>query len=192
MTICGRSAGNTKLHGSFLYVHRFPSSLFPDSPALGRGTFRMLGIWGRSSLVRPPMSGVVRLATARHFHGSLRPLSSRPGVQRTLNASLEIHSFRAFGVRFNSTQAPAPKTTPPEKRSLLARFLPKPAASKGAPNTSSFRKILVLAKPEWKPLTLAIGLLLGSSAVSMSVPFTIGRLIDFFSTESPVSIVVYA
>ncbi|KJA28809.1 hypothetical protein HYPSUDRAFT_196972 [Hypholoma sublateritium FD-334 SS-4] len=131
------------------------------------------------------MSGAVRLTPARYLHGSLGPHRSSPGVQRTLNASLAIHSFRAFGVRFNSTQAPAPKSTPPEKRSLLARFLPKPAVSKGAPNTSSFRKILVLAKPEWKPLTLAIGLLLGSSAVSMSVPFTIGKLIDFFSTQSP-------
>ena len=152
----------------------------------------MLGIWGCSSLARPPMSGVVRLATARHFHKSLRPLARSPGVRQTLNVTLPMHPFRRIEVRLNSTQVPTPKTPPTEKRSLLARFLRKPSASKGAPNTSSLRKILVLAKPEWKPLTLAIGLLLGSSAVSMSVPFTIGKLIDFFTIENPVSIVVYA
>ena len=153
----------------------------------------MLGIWGCSSLARPPMSGVVRLATARHFHKSLSPLARSPDVRQTLNVTLPMHPFRRIGVRLNSTQAPAPKTPPTEKRSLLARFLRKPGASgKGTPNTSSLRKILVLAKPEWKPLTLAIGLLLGSSAVSMSVPFTIGKLIDFFTIENPVSIVVYA
>ncbi|KAF9460732.1 P-loop containing nucleoside triphosphate hydrolase protein [Collybia nuda] len=44
---------------------------------------------------------------------------------------------------------------------------------------------MALAKPERKPLLLAIGLLLVSSSVSMSIPFTIGKLIDFFSTTNP-------
>lgn len=38
-------------------------------------------------------------------------------------------------------------------------------------------RLLSLAKPEKKTLTIAGGLLLVSSAVTMSVPFTFGRII---------------
>jgi ABC-type multidrug transport system fused ATPase/permease subunit len=54
-------------------------------------------------------------------------------------------------------------------------------------SSSSFRKIVALAKQEKRPLLLAVGLLLVSSSVAMSVPFTIGKLIDFFSSANPVS-----
>ncbi|KAH9915484.1 P-loop containing nucleoside triphosphate hydrolase protein [Fomitopsis serialis] len=50
---------------------------------------------------------------------------------------------------------------------------------------SSFRKIVALAKPERKPLAISIGLLVISSSVSMSIPFTVGRLIDFFTSPLP-------
>jgi ABC-type multidrug transport system fused ATPase/permease subunit len=57
------------------------------------------------------------------------------------------------------------------------------AASESA---SSFGKIASLAKPEKKPLLMAIGLLFVSSSVSLSVPFAVGKLIDFFSSVNPV------
>lgn len=77
-----------------------------------------------------------------------------------------------------------PEPSPP-KRSILSQI---PSIFKKSPQTaSSFRKIVALAKPERKPLLIAIGLLLVSSSVSMSIPFTIGKLIDFFSTTNPVS-----
>jgi hypothetical protein len=76
--------------------------------------------------------------------------------------------------------------TPVKKISGLTRFLP--SALQPAPgSSSSFRKIVALAKQEKKPLLLAVGLLLVSSSVAMSVPFTIGKLIDFFSSTNPVS-----
>ena len=59
-------------------------------------------------------------------------------------------------------------------------------AAKDNQSASSFRKIAALAKPEKKPLTLAVGLLLVSSSVSMSIPFTVGKLIDYFTTANPV------
>jgi len=45
--------------------------------------------------------------------------------------------------------------------------------------------MVALARPEAKPIGIAIGLLLISSSVSMSVPFTIGKLIDYFSISNP-------
>jgi hypothetical protein len=74
------------------------------------------------------------------------------------------------------------------KPSFLSRALP--GALSIAPQTSSLRKIISLAKPERKYLGIAIGLLLVSSCVSMSVPFTIGKLIDFFSSPHPVRLLV--
>ncbi|GJE97308.1 ABC transporter ATP-binding protein [Phanerochaete sordida] len=50
---------------------------------------------------------------------------------------------------------------------------------------SSFRAIISLARPEKRPLTLAVGLLFISSSVSMSIPFTIGKLIDYFTSSNP-------
>ncbi|KAF7296039.1 ATP-binding cassette transporter [Mycena kentingensis (nom. inval.)] len=80
------------------------------------------------------------------------------------------------------TYATEPEPPKSERKLLLARFMPK---SEGASSFESFRKIVALAKPEKRPLTLAVGLLFTSSAVSMSIPLTIGKLIDFFSTATP-------
>ncbi|KAG9312179.1 P-loop containing nucleoside triphosphate hydrolase protein [Chiua virens] len=68
----------------------------------------------------------------------------------------------------------------PARPSLLARLLPKPSPDSG----SSFRKVIALAKPEKKPLFIAICLLLVSSSVSMTIPLTVGKLIDFFSASN--------
>ncbi|KAJ7270074.1 P-loop containing nucleoside triphosphate hydrolase protein [Mycena haematopus] len=77
----------------------------------------------------------------------------------------------------------AEKPLPPPRPSILSRFLPQSfTASESA---SSFGKILALAKTEKRTLLTAIGLLFVSAPVSMSVPFTIGKLIDFFSSANP-------
>jgi len=100
----------------------------------------------------------------------------------------------AAASRTYSTQlsSPSPKSykqtdiTPPQSRpSILSLILPSSFAD--APQSaSSFRKIISLAKPERKPLLIAVGLLLVSSSISMSIPVTIGKLIDFFSTTTSV------
>ncbi|KAF4563181.1 ATP-binding cassette permease mdl1 [Pleurotus pulmonarius] len=83
----------------------------------------------------------------------------------------------------------SPSDAPPKPlpNTSITRFLPKlPSAfSKSPKSSSSFGKLVSLAKAERKPLTTAVGLLLVSSSVSLSVPFTIGKLIDFFSTTNP-------
>ena len=119
-------------------------------------------------------------------------------------ASLRLPSRRCFASSLPShspepsSSSPAPilenkptesspaqtKSNPPSK-SIWSRFLPSNAQESGK-SASSFRKIAALALPEKKPLGIAIGLLLVSSSVSMSVPFTIGKLIDYFSTVNPV------
>lgn len=86
---------------------------------------------------------------------------------------------RVTFARHYSTQ-PQPK----ERSSIFSRTLPS-ALQSGPATGSSLRKVISLAKPEKKPLLFAVCLLLVSSSVAMSVPFTIGKLIDYFSTENP-------
>ncbi|KAF8911548.1 P-loop containing nucleoside triphosphate hydrolase protein [Gymnopilus junonius] len=154
----------------------------------------MLGIWARSSL-RPSLSLLskdFKSIDSRYHHASAtvcfatRTLHSK----NTLRVPLTSTIFKSWpSPRHNSTQPPAspsPSSSAPKpKPSFISRFLPASIATKAPESSSSFRKIVALAKPESKPLGIAIGLLLVSSAVSMSVPFTIGKLIDFFSTTSP-------
>jgi hypothetical protein len=155
----------------------------------------MLGIWARGLRPRPgpPLPGVsprfsnprrqqVRVAFSRDYR-SLRQKTDF-GVILSLSSS----GIWQTNCRFNSTQSSSQQNITPKRTSLLARFLPAPILSKTPQNVSSLRKIVALAKPERKPLLIAIGLLLMSSTVSMSVPFTVGRLIDFFSSTNPVRI----
>jgi len=104
------------------------------------------------------------------------------GFQSRLAASQFTPLSRPLGsLRSYSTPAP---TTPTPKPSLWSRVLP--ITPKDNQSVSSFRKIVALAKPEKKPLTFAVGLLLVSSSVSMSIPFTVGKLIDYFTSADPV------
>jgi len=161
----------------------------------------MLGIWGRSCL-RSQLSNVVVSHRTLHFtslkHHHTLPTTvlglRNPTCMSEGKVSPALTIVKSWPTRrFNSTQAPPPTSPSPnvpskQKPSLLSRFLSAKISSNAPESASSFRKIVALARPEWKPLTIAIGLLLLSSAVSMSVPFTIGKLIDFFSTTNPVSI----
>lgn len=86
-----------------------------------------------------------------------------------------------------SVSRPA-EARPDEPQSLLTRIstffaVSSPQDSAGESTSTSVAKLLNLAKPEAKNLATAMGLLFVSSAVSMSVPLTIGRLIDFFSKK---------
>lgn len=81
----------------------------------------------------------------------------------------------------DSSSPDTPESKPQPRPGLLSRIFLKVEDG----SATSFGKIVALAKPERKPLTQAIGLLMISSGVSMSVPFTIGKLIDFFSSSNP-------
>ncbi|KAI8342223.1 hypothetical protein BD560DRAFT_412024 [Blakeslea trispora] len=51
-------------------------------------------------------------------------------------------------------------------------------------DSSDIRKLFRLAKPEAKSLTAATGLLVISSAITMSVPFSMGKIIDIVTNPS--------
>jgi len=137
----------------------------------------LLGIYVSKFRVRIPRStSTGRVLASCH---NVRPLALSSQTRDILSRR-RIHPFSIQNSRCYATE------TPPKKASGVTRFLP--SAFQPAPgSSSSLRKIIALAKPEKKPLLLAVGLLLVSSSVAMSVPFTIGKMIDFFSSANPVS-----
>jgi len=92
--------------------------------------------------------------------------------------------------RPSSPISPTPSSSsPPIRRSVLSRPLPVSLLSNAggtSSTTASFRKIVALARPERRPLLTAIGLLFVSSSVALSIPFTVGKLIDYFTSPNPV------
>lgn len=137
---------------------------------------------------RPQMLGLSmnlqRVSRSLHLEASLRRNRSTLPCSRSC-ISMRSQAYSTQESEVKDTKTPVPTTKTP-KSSILGRIMP--SAFQSAPQSaSSFRKIVALAKPEQRPLLSAIGLLFVSSSVSMSIPFTIGKLIDFFSTVNPVS-----
>jgi hypothetical protein len=148
---------------------------------------RMLAIHLSRALSRPRTVQVLFCAHAPpHLIPSLTRNLTRIS-QPTFRGYDSRHPTRSFSQQSSGGVANEPTTAPsPSKLSILiSRFLPS-AFAEPPQSASSFKKIAQLAKQERKPLTIAVGLLFVSSSVSMSIPFTIGKLIDFFSSASPV------
>lgn len=61
---------------------------------------------------------------------------------------------------------------------------PTSSGKDAKPDASSVLKLLTLAKPEWKLLTAGVAFLSVSTAVNLSIPWAIGRIIDFFAPGS--------
>ncbi|KAF7977967.1 hypothetical protein HWV62_2069 [Athelia sp. TMB] len=119
-----------------------------------------------------------------------RPLTSALRVPGPVTVTFAGGRFLAAHSRTFATESkPEPSKSAssvnaPVPKSILGRLFPA-SFTDGPPTASSFRKIVALAAPEKKPLLQAIGLLLISSGVSMSIPMTIGKLIDFFTSSEP-------
>ncbi|KAH9014750.1 P-loop containing nucleoside triphosphate hydrolase protein [Lactarius pseudohatsudake] len=145
-----------------------------------------------------------------HLRRVVIPSTYSSGTRRALSPQLTFplpltsrrhHPWPAYAlarggrcfVTSPSTRAPTSSTptsshSTPTRRSILSRFLPSsllPNTDGSIPTSTSFRKIVALARPERRPLLTAIGLLLVSSTVSLSIPFTVGKLIDYFTTSNP-------
>ncbi|KDE09818.1 hypothetical protein MVLG_00216 [Microbotryum lychnidis-dioicae p1A1 Lamole] len=124
--------------------------------------------------------------------GSRRPtmttLSSIDVPLRSLTCSLAQRIRYASTTPGLATSSTATATSNKDKDSLeeeeaSASDLAKKPAEKI--KIGEIRRLMILARPERKTIAIAIGLLFVSSSVSLSIPFTIGRIIDLFSGTAP-------
>lgn len=98
----------------------------------------------------------------------------------------------ALGRRFESTAASdkekrktAKELKEDQHAILLASTVtPPPVKVDTKPDTASLWKLLSLAKPQKKLLILGVSALVVSTGVSLSVPYIIGKIIDFFAPGS--------
>nr|XP_019044376.1 ATP-binding cassette, subfamily B (MDR/TAP), member 10 [Kwoniella bestiolae CBS 10118]OCF23306.1 ATP-binding cassette, subfamily B (MDR/TAP), member 10 [Kwoniella bestiolae CBS 10118] len=161
----------------------------------------------RNGLIRFSAEGVTGRSILLARNAAKRQISSyRPSTHRRIPTTFIRHNS---STPHPSTSSTSKISTPTEssaliqtdsketsKRSILSRITSnlslKPVAEThtskegGAEEhgSSSVVKLLELARPESRQLGIAVGLLLVSSSVSMLVPLTIGKLIDFFSSNS--------
>ncbi|OWZ80178.1 ATP-binding cassette, subfamily B (MDR/TAP), member 10 [Cryptococcus neoformans Tu401-1] len=124
--------------------------------------------------------------------GLCRPLTTRPS-QPSIQQSRSDKSVYSAQPELAEVDTTTPELSA-KRPSLISRLTSKVSlqSAKGTSSengesetgASSVRKLVSLARPESRHLAIAVGLLLVSSSVSMLVPLTIGKLIDFFSTNS--------
>ncbi|KZT65402.1 hypothetical protein DAEQUDRAFT_731456 [Daedalea quercina L-15889] len=140
-------------------------------------------VWAlRSTAARSPARPHPRLPCRISF--AQRLLATHASRPSTPTNSPSTQSQSETPSKKPETPLPLPAEPPAPKPSVLSRVLPSSLSETGK-TASSFRKIIALAKPERKPLAISMGLLVISSSVSMSIPFMVGRLIDFFTSPNP-------
>ena len=150
------------------------SLLRQRSCSLDAGMLRFVALWKSK---RPIPARTLARAPLTRCAGALS--SNRPSLRGDF---LGKRSFSSSTGRLQQTPQGSTTIISPSWSNLLTEDRTK---------ISSIRKILHLARPERKPLLSAIGLLFVSSSVSLSIPFTIGKLIDFFASPQPVRLAYY-
>lgn len=158
---------------------------------------------GAVQLARGSTSGGAHVYRhVRSLHAStsapsyLRKLSTTSQLRPLLSPRLPRHPAlsQLSGARFESTAARPPKPETAEKVTKDGKTEPKAAAAvqphpgllpvSTKADTASIMKLVSLAKPQWKLLTFGTSFLVISTGVSLSVPYIIGRIIDFFAPGS--------
>ncbi|ORY26180.1 hypothetical protein BCR39DRAFT_498549 [Naematelia encephala] len=139
-----------------------------------------------------------RALPPRISHLSPTSVKSLPCIPSSYNSSYFIRfnsSARSENVKSDSTSStpvtssipssstqPSPVTpavsTPPTSTSS-----PTPSTT-SIPDTASILKLVALAKPQWKLITVGVVCLVISTGVNLSIPWLIGRIIDFFAPGS--------
>ncbi|KAK4688096.1 ATP-binding cassette, subfamily B (MDR/TAP), member 10, partial [Tremellales sp. Uapishka_1] len=141
----------------------------------------------------------VRSLNTRTQYHILYP--SHTSVLTSIAPGLQRYSPTLRFTRWNSSQIPskveslAPDGTPGQSPAPVASTStsPPPAAATAMvpavtgdpkPDASSIMKLLSLAKPQWRLISVGVACLVVSTGVNLSIPYAIGRIIDFFAPGS--------
>jgi hypothetical protein len=177
----------------------FTCRLFPEF-SFARVDFDLMFSLHLRRLVTTPAHTLT--AQGRGGALSIRVVFAHPSTSRRYPCHPFISPQQRCFVTGSTPRAPPPDSrpsssippmpyasSPPIRRSVFSRLLPASLLSNADGTTSattSFRKIVALARPERRPLLTAISLLFVSSSVGLSIPFTVGKLIDYFTSPNPV------
>lgn len=125
---------------------------------------------------------------SKHFHSfSTLPLPFPFNFTRSPPPLLHSPSttiLRSLSTSTSTSLSPPLNATPnDEKKELETIDSPPEEVSKVTEKIKlgEIRRLVELARPERKRIGIAVGLLVISSSISLSIPFTIGKVIDLFS-----------
>ncbi|KAI0016719.1 ATP-dependent permease MDL1 [Xylariomycetidae sp. FL0641] len=155
---------------------------------------RELTLRARSPLVALTLHSSPTLSVARHFYASQavkdgKLEDAKPAVQGQVNAQSSQSAEGADEAQQQKVNAKRERARKAAKVNLRARL-----SSQGKEPKKSFwamlrspgevRRLFRFARPEALPLAGAIVLLLSSSAITLAVPWTVGKVMDLASSTS--------
>lgn len=177
LSFCSRRAMASRGAAALL-----PSRLAVMAPRAGHVGVRLAAQASLAPFRHPRLGSASPLLLPRAFStalGTARPLLRTPQTLRS--------------ARFESTSTPAPKPTATEegkdkddkaKVSVPVKVHPGMLPVQTKADSASIMKLLSLAKPQWKLLTVGVSCLVVSTGVALAVPYVIGKIIDFFAPGS--------
>ncbi|EUC61798.1 ABC multidrug transporter [Rhizoctonia solani AG-3 Rhs1AP] len=142
---------------------------------------------GAPNLAQSPLPFLGRVATAptlpgRFHHTARSPLTLSALSNGLLPSQATSRILRAtFIPKFSSYSRSISFTSNRPAAGLSVSKLVPSSLQADANQRANLRQLFALAKPEKTVLLTAFGLLLISSSVTMSIPLTFGKLIDFFA-----------
>lgn len=163
-----------------------PSRLALVAPCAGHVGVRLAAQASLAPFRHPRLGSASPLLLLRSFSAAaLGQAKKRPLLRHPQTLRL---------ARFESTSVP-PKPTAKEegkdpkeddkaKVSVPVKVHPGMLPVQTKADSASIMKLLSLAKPQWKLLTVGVSCLVLSTGVSLSVPYVIGKIIDFFAPGS--------
>lgn len=130
--------------------------------------------------------------------------------RNTTSCLLANHVYPLRHLRFNSSSAqpeavkadaPLPIPTPTASPASSSTFIETPSETTTStvsppsslatiPDTASILKLVSLAKPQWRLLTVGVVCLVISTGVNLTIPWVIGRIIDFFTPGSEATLLL--
>ncbi|KAH7329739.1 P-loop containing nucleoside triphosphate hydrolase protein [Rhizoctonia solani] len=139
---------------------------------------------GATGPFRPCLTRISSATTLPRLNGGFHHLARTPSLtpsyelrSRIISSTTESgtsarQAGHARSISFTSHR--------PTAKLAISKLVPT-SLQTDSNQTTNLRQLFALAKPEKATLLTAFGLLLVSSSVTMSIPLTFGKLIDFFS-----------
>ncbi|WWC89113.1 protoheme IX farnesyltransferase [Kwoniella dendrophila CBS 6074] len=122
--------------------------------------------------------------------------SNNSKIDNSRSSSVEQSSEENQDKENSKAPSPIPihPLAPIAPPSATAEITPTSSSEKGGkdakPDAASILKLLSLAKPQWPLLTIGVTCLSISTAVNLSIPWVIGRIIDFFTPGSEATLLL--
>lgn len=164
-------------------VGRVPATPRPAAPVTATYAAYRLPLGPRQVLEHPrwpyPVNALRQLSTTRPFQQQEKDVTIKEEAPATAEPEEVDQHLSAHGFQKSEKAAKAAHIN------MSARLSKEGKGQEGKPGLAEIWRLIKIARPEVRWLGVAFVLLLISSSVTMSIPFSVGRILDL-STKGPV------